>query len=516
MSEDARAARVATGRYAFTGSGLDVLALELVNALLVLVTCGLADLLQIPSHRRQRWFAEHVVRGGQALRYHGTWTEMLGLVLVSVLLQLVTCGLAWPWLVVMRLEYAAKHTTTADGARLRFDGSGIEVLGLFLASAFLLVLSLGLAWPWVAVMWESWGARHTIVEDAGAAGGHYRLRFDAGGLSYLVQGLLSFLLILVTLGLYLPWAIANYHRWVWSSMSDSISPPVAVPLGPQTPAQWVAAVAAGAGALLLMVGIGSAVLSSTDHGAAFVEDGVGTRSALGSFEPSGPGTRWEPQDRPTEPEPSRAPTAWPQIPEQAPAPGPEGGCEAPDGDAQVVATLALGLVSSDPERSICLSRIAAGRAETEGNTFVMGAANYNIGRALEGLGRSNEAYEAYRTSLCLRPVWPRRPQLIVAVREACDRLDLGPCDSTCPGAGDGSTDAVAGVAHDVTETVVAEVLASSAVSDRHPAVHAFDGLPTTAWNEGAPGSGVGEWIEARFSRPVRVAHLTITPGWAWV
>jgi hypothetical protein len=35
-------------------------------------------------------------------------------------------------------------------------------------------------------------------------------------------------------------------------------------------------------------------------------------------------------------------------------------------------------------------------------------------------------------------------------------------------------------------------------------------------NEGAPGSGVGEWIEAELSRPVRIAYLTVTPGWDYV
>lgn len=42
---------------------------------------------------------------------------------------------------------------------------------------------------------------------------------------------------------------------------------------------------------------------------------------------------------------------------------------------------------------------------------------------------------------------------------------------------------------------------------------AFDGNLRTAWNDGVEGSGVGEWIEARFDRPRHIRRVTFTPGW---
>jgi len=41
----------------------------------------------------------------------------------------------------------------------------------------------------------------------------------------------------------------------------------------------------------------------------------------------------------------------------------------------------------------------------------------------------------------------------------------------------------------------------------------FDGLLTTAWNEGAPGDGVGEWIEVQFSEPVLISAVGIANGY---
>ena len=127
-----------------------------------------------------------------------------------------------------------------------------DVLGLALLALFWIPLTLGLAWPWIAVLRERWIAQSTVVIDPAAPGGEYRLRFDAGPLSYFAQGILSLSLFLslLTLGLYAPWAIASYHQFVWSAMSDTVSPPVAVSAGPRTPAQWTLVAGAGASVTL--------------------------------------------------------------------------------------------------------------------------------------------------------------------------------------------------------------------------------------------------------------------------
>ncbi|MEM6928963.1 MAG: discoidin domain-containing protein, partial [Myxococcota bacterium] len=59
--------------------------------------------------------------------------------------------------------------------------------------------------------------------------------------------------------------------------------------------------------------------------------------------------------------------------------------------------------------------------------------------------------------------------------------------------------------------------ASSSTTDSdgraHPASHAFDGLLSTAWAEGASGDGAGEWIEVRFAQRIDVTSVSIWPGW---
>lgn len=257
----------AEGRYRYTGGGWDNFALKLVNFLLLLVTCGLAGTLGYTTWRSSKYKVEHVTIDGEPLRYTASWGDEWGHHLLNSLLLLVTCGLAAPWVIAGSNKFRYSHATTADGRRLDFDGDGFGVLGLWLLTVFGLMFTLGFAWPWIAVAWKKWLAAHITVEDVRAPGGRYRLRFDAGGLAFLVQGILSGLLVQLTLGLYLPFAINNFERWAWASTSDELSPPLKVPMGPRTPAQWAVVFAAGAGflamsALILFAGIAAATASS--------------------------------------------------------------------------------------------------------------------------------------------------------------------------------------------------------------------------------------------------------------
>ena len=52
--------------------------------------------------------------------------------------------------------------------------------------------------------------------------------------------------------------------------------------------------------------------------------------------------------------------------------------------------------------------------------------------------------------------------------------------------------------------------------EQHPAAHAFDGRPETAWNDGVSGDGTGQWIEAGFAQPVQITEVRFSPGWDYV
>lgn len=72
----------------------------------------------------------------------------------------------------------------------------------------------------------------------------------------------------------------------------------------------------------------------------------------------------------------------------------------------------------------------------------------------------------------------------------------------------------AGCIRDPDELIARSIASSERVDADgvHGASLAFDDRPATSWCEGASGDGLGEWLEVRFVRPVRVVGFTLLGG----
>jgi serine/threonine protein kinase len=55
---------------------------------------------------------------------------------------------------------------------------------------------------------------------------------------------------------------------------------------------------------------------------------------------------------------------------------------------------------------------------------------------------------------------------------------------------------------------------ASSEQEAHPARHAFDGVPATAWSEDVPGDGAGQWLEAKLRPHTWVSRLEVSGGWS--
>lgn len=102
-------------------------------------------------------------------------------------------------------------------------------------------------------------------------------------------------------------------------------------------------------------------------------------------------------------------------------------CRIPRGDAASLVEAGDDLIAVDPEKAACLSMKAVRRARREKNGNVAGAAFYTLGRALERLECTSQAYLAYRSALCNRPGWSRSGEVI----SACVNTEKGSCTSDC-------------------------------------------------------------------------------------
>ena len=63
-------------------------------------------------------------------KFTGSVLGLLGIRILVAALFVFTLGLGFPWCVCFKREWIAKHTVI-DGRRLRFDGNGLELFGLY-------------------------------------------------------------------------------------------------------------------------------------------------------------------------------------------------------------------------------------------------------------------------------------------------------------------------------------------------------------------------------------------------
>jgi hypothetical protein len=55
-------------------------------------------------------------------------------------------------------------------------------------------------------------------------------------------------------------------------------------------------------------------------------------------------------------------------------------------------------------------------------------------------------------------------------------------------------------------------LRATTITDFRP-TNLLDGNPASAWNEGADGTGVGEWVRLEFNEPISLARIEIANGY---
>jgi len=201
----------------FTGTGLDFFLFMLVRVLLVIVTLGLY--LFFLNAAKRRWTYERTFFGEHNMVYRTSFLDWLVGTLINTLLMAFSFGLAAPWVMVRAKRYAMEHSYLSDGRRFAFTGSGVDVILLLLVTMVALPLSLGFAFPWIAAMWKNWEWRNTRLSavptnDLGQNGLKFHfMEFRGTGGQLAGTFILNFILTMLTLGCYGPWAAVGVMVW---------------------------------------------------------------------------------------------------------------------------------------------------------------------------------------------------------------------------------------------------------------------------------------------------------------
>lgn len=145
----------------------------------------------------------------ESLDFRGKWTDLFANWLLVALLMVVTLGIYYPWGYVRLRRLILKNTYYRD-KQLDFDGTGGELFGELLMIALLTLITLGfyalLGFATVRIL--KWDARHTILPDG------TRLEYRGTGLDLFAQWLLVGILTSLTLGIYYFWGYVRIRRHI--------------------------------------------------------------------------------------------------------------------------------------------------------------------------------------------------------------------------------------------------------------------------------------------------------------
>lgn len=195
----------------FTGTGLECFGIILLSFVVGVITCGIATPWMMC--KAYRWRIGHTKINGKKLTFTGTGASLLGHWILWALLTIVTCGFFAFFAYVALRKWELEHTFI-DGEPVSpnekvsyFDGGSFAYFGYGLLASLIIILTLGLAYPWVMVMLQKWDTKHQVINGR-------RLMFNGTGLGFLGEYLIIFLLTFITCGIYGSWGIARLNRYI--------------------------------------------------------------------------------------------------------------------------------------------------------------------------------------------------------------------------------------------------------------------------------------------------------------
>lgn len=195
----------------FDGSGVELLGYYLLTTVVCLITCGVAAPWMIC--KLYKWKINHTTINGKRLVFTGSGSSLLGSWILWEILTAVTCGIYGFFLHVALRKWELKHTfiegepISSNGKESYFDGGSFVYFGYGVVATILLIVSCGIAYPWVMAMLQKWDTKHQVISNR-------RLVFSGTGLGFLGEFIIIFVLSIITLGIYIPWGIVRMNKYI--------------------------------------------------------------------------------------------------------------------------------------------------------------------------------------------------------------------------------------------------------------------------------------------------------------
>ncbi|SJZ53164.1 DUF898 family protein [Anaerorhabdus furcosa] len=96
--------------------------------------------------------------------FDGSLLGLVGINIITVLLAVITIGIAYPWIICIKLRWVASHTVI-EGKRLAFIGTGLDLFWTWLVWLLLTLVTFGIYAFWVVIKMKQWEVKNTVFEE---------------------------------------------------------------------------------------------------------------------------------------------------------------------------------------------------------------------------------------------------------------------------------------------------------------------------------------------------------------
>lgn len=148
--------------------------------------------------------------------FDGSGLELFIINLVGAFICLVTIGLASPWVICYRIGWDRRHTVY-NGRRLAFNGTGIQLFGKWIVWFLLTIVTCGLYSFVMGLKLEQWILSHTTfadeVSDPNNTDVFPNSGFEGNMFEWIGYNLVMGLASGLTCGIALPWVVCSFNKW---------------------------------------------------------------------------------------------------------------------------------------------------------------------------------------------------------------------------------------------------------------------------------------------------------------
>jgi uncharacterized membrane protein YjgN (DUF898 family) len=208
---------VTPGPISFTGTGGEFFKKLFVGGLLCAVTLSIYVPWFIVSWKKYIYSRTQITgtsRGNLHISFSATGGKLFVLGLVQGLLCVVTLNIYAAWAVckIKKFMYEHTHFTADDGTRydLTYDLTGGALFKFAIINGLLCLVTGFIYMPWAVCKWQKLNASNTFILSEGRRIG--TLNFSGSGLQLFLKGLVNYLLVIVTLGMWAFWMQINVGK----------------------------------------------------------------------------------------------------------------------------------------------------------------------------------------------------------------------------------------------------------------------------------------------------------------